>query len=156
MNRAAPTVLLVEDNPDDEELTLLEFRRAKLENPVDVAHDGQEALDYLLGNRERTPQPVPVVVLLDLKLPRIGGLEVLKHLRAAERTRRLPVVILTSSREDADLSSAYDLGANSYVCKPIGADEFSVAIAQLGLYWARINKPAPRFGNGTPTGDVRQ
>lgn len=144
MSLPPPAVLLVEDDPDDEELTLLELKRAQLQNPVNVARDGQEALDYLLGNGDRLPEPVPAVILLDLKLPRIGGLEVLRRVRAAERTRRAPVVILTSSREDSDLIEGYDLGANSYVCKPIRSDEFGVAIAQLGRYWLEINQPAPR------------
>jgi two-component system, response regulator len=104
-------VLLVEDNRDDEELTIRGLERANLQNPVDVARDGQEALDYLFGNDEQAPEPVPAVVVLDVHLPRISGLEVLGRIRAHERTRRLPVVILTSSREDQDLIDGYDLGA---------------------------------------------
>jgi CheY-like chemotaxis protein len=139
----APAVLLVEDNPDDEELTLRGLERANLTNPVDVAHDGQEALDCLFGNHDQAVKPVPVVVLLDLMLPRVDGFEVLKRIRAEERTHRLPVVILTSSSEDRDLINGYDLGANSYVRKPVQFEEFATAIAQLGVYWLLINQPPP-------------
>ena len=139
----APAVLLVEDNPDDEELTLRGFRRTNLKNPVDVARDGQEALDYLFGNHAQAARPVPVVVLLDLHLPRVDGFEVLKRIRGEKRTHRVPVVILTSSSEDQDLINGYDLGANSYVRKPVQFEEFATAIAQLGIYWLLINQPAP-------------
>lgn len=142
----APAVLLVEDDRDDEELTL---RSLGGTHPVEVARDGQEALDYLLGTEEQAPKRVPAVVLLDLKLPRVGGLEVLKRIRAEERTRRVPVVILTSSNQDSDLINGYDSGANSYVCKPIQFDEFANAIKQLGVYWLRINEPAPPAGDDT-------
>lgn len=143
------TALLVEDDPDDEELTIRGLKRTNLRNQVDVARDGQEALDYLFGNEDQAAKPVPVVVLLDLKLPRVGGFEVLKRIRAEERTRRVPVVILTSSSEDRDLINAYDFGANSYVCKPIQFDEFATAIAQLGVYWLTINEPAPAADDET-------
>ena len=139
----ARAVLLVEDNPDDEELTLRGFRRTNLKNPVDVARDGQEALDYLFGNPDQAAKPVPVAVMLDLHLPRVDGFEVLKRIRGTQRTRRLPVVILTSSSEDRDLINGYDLGANSYVRKPVQFDEFAAAIAQLGVYWLLINEPPP-------------
>jgi two-component system response regulator len=139
----APPILLVEDNPDDEELTLRGLRRTNLTNPVDVARDGQQALDYLFGDHDRAAKPIPIVVLLDLKLPRIDGFEVLRRIRAEERTRRVPVVILTSSSEDRDLISGYDLGANSYVRKPVRFEEFSIAITQLGVYWVQLNEPAP-------------
>jgi len=139
----APAVLLVEDNPDDEELTLRGLRRANLSNPVDVARDGQEALDYLFGTEDQQPKPLPVVVLLDLSLPRVGGLDVLKRIRAEKRTHRVPVVILTSSSEDRDLINGYDLGANSYVRKPVQFEKFAAAIAQLGVYWLLINEPPP-------------
>lgn len=139
----APAVLLVEDNSDDEELTLRGFRRTNPTNPVDVARDGQAALDYLFGNHDQAANPLPVVVLLDLMLPRVDGFEVLKRIRAEERTRRIPVVILTSSSEDRDLINGYDLGANSYVRKPVRFEEFATAIAQLGVYWLLINEPAP-------------
>jgi CheY-like chemotaxis protein len=138
-----PKVLLVEDNPDDEELTIRGLKRAQLRNPIDVAHDGQEALDYLLGTKDQAAKPVPAVIVLDLKLPRIGGLEVLQRIRGEERTRRLPVVILTSSSEDQDLASGYDLGANSYVRKPIQFGQFASAVAQLGVYWVMINESPP-------------
>jgi two-component system response regulator len=139
----ALAVLLVEDNPDDEELTLRGLRRTNLTSPVDVARDGQEALDYLFGNHDQAAKPLPVVVLLDLRLPRVDGFEVLKRIRAEEHTRRVPVVILTSSNEDRDLINGYDLGANSYVRKPVRFEEFATAIAQLGVYWVLINEPAP-------------
>ena len=139
----ALAVLLVEDNPDDEELTVRGLRRANLTNPVDVARDGQEALDYLFGNHDQAGKPLPVVVLLDLHLPRVDGFEILKRIRAQERTHRVPVVILTSSSEDQDLINGYDLGANSYVRKPVQFEKFATAIAQLGIYWLLINEPAP-------------
>ena len=134
-------VLLVEDNPDEEELTIRGLRRATLRNPIDVARDGKEALEYLFGTDQQPPRRVPAVVLLDLKLPRIGGLDVLKRIRAEEGTRRVPVVILTSSSEDGDLIDGYDLGANGYVCKPIQFNEFTAAIEQLGAYWLTVNEP---------------
>jgi two-component system, response regulator len=139
----ARNVLLVEDNSDDEELTLRELRETHLNNPVDVAHDGQEAIDYLFGTEQQPAKPLPAVVLLDLQLPRLGGLEVLKRIRAVQRTRRLPVVILTSSTEHRDLTEGYDSGANSYVCKPIKFDQFTSAIKQLGIYWLVINEQPP-------------
>ena len=149
MIKNAPTVLLVEDDCDDEELTTRELKRAHLTSPVEVAHDGQEAIDYLFGTEEEPAKPVPALVLLDLKLPRLGGLEILRRIRADEHTHRVPVVILTSSNEDADLISGYDLGANSYVCKPIQFDEFANAVKQLGVYWLIINQPAPPPSDGT-------
>ena len=139
----APPILLVEDNPDDEELTLRGLRGANLTNPVEVARDGQEALDYLFGDHDQAAKPVPVVVLLDLHLSRVDGFEILKRIRAQERTHRVPVVILTSSSEDQDLIDGYDLGANSYVRKPVQFEKFAAAIAQLGIYWVLINEPAP-------------
>ena len=138
-----PTVLLIEDNRDDEELTIRAFKRSSLANPVDVARDGQEALDYLFGTESQPAHRPPVLILLDLKLPRVGGLEVLARIRGDQRTRRVPVVILTSSNEEHDLIDGYDLGANSYVRKPIRFEEFAPAIAQLGIYWLMINQPAP-------------
>jgi two-component system, response regulator len=143
-------VLLVEDNRDDEELTIHGLERANLQNPIEVARDGQEALDYLFGTDEQAPGPVPAVVVLDVHLPRVGGLEVLRRIRTHERTRRIPVVILTSSREDQDLIDGYDLGANSYVCKPIQFDQFAAAVAQLGVYWLVINEQPPASQTGTP------
>jgi two-component system, response regulator len=149
MSDQLPTVLLVEDNRDDEELTIRGFKRSNLANPVDVARDGQEALDYLFGTESQPAHSLPVLVLLDLKLPRVGGLEVLERIRGNHRTRRVPVVILTSSSEDHDLIDGYDLGANSYVRKPIRFEEFAPAIAQLGIYWLIINQPAPNGYDAT-------
>jgi CheY-like chemotaxis protein len=145
-------VLLVEDNRDDEELTIRGLERANLQNPVSVVRDGQEALDYLFGTDQQDPEPIPAVVVLDVHLPRVSGLEVLRRIRAHERTRRLPVVILTSSREDQDLIDGYDLGANSYVCKPIQFDQFATAVAQLGVYWLVINEQPPSSQTGTLAG----
>jgi two-component system, response regulator len=147
MIQDAPTVLLVEDDRDDEELTIRGLKGSRLNNPIEVAHDGQEAVDYLFGNGLQDAHPVPAVVLLDLKLPRMGGLQVLKRIRADERTRRVPVVILTSSKEDRDLINGYDSGANSYVCKPIQSEEFAAAIKQLGIYWVMVNEPPPAVGD---------
>jgi len=127
MTTDAAAILLVEDNPDDEELTLRGLRTTNLKNPVDVARDGQEALDYLFGKHGQAAKPVPVVVLLDLHLPRVDGFEVLQRIRARERTHRVPVVILTSSSEDTDIINGYDLGANSYVRKPVQFEEFATA-----------------------------
>jgi two-component system response regulator len=129
------TILLVEDNLDDEALTLRAFHKHKLGNHVAVARDGVEALEYLAADR-----PLPQVVLLDLKLPRLDGLEVLRRLRAEERTRLLPVVVLTSSREERDLIASYELGANSFVQKPVDFVEFVDAVGNLGLYWLVLNR----------------
>jgi two-component system, response regulator len=149
MSDHPPTVLLVEDNRDDEELTIRGFKRADLANPVDVARDGQEALDYLFGSESQPAKRPPMLVLLDLKLPRVGGLEVLERIRGDERTQRVPVVILTSSGEDRDVIEGYDLGANSYVRKPVRFDEFAPAVAQLGIYWLMINESAPTADDDT-------
>ena len=143
------TILLVEDNPDDEALTMRALRRHNIANPVVVAHDGVEALDYLFGTGAyvgRDTTVLPQVMLLDLKLPRLDGLEVLRRVRADERTRRLPVVILTSSREESDLMRGYDLGANSYVRKPVDFTEFLDSVRQLGLYWLILNEAPPASG----------
>jgi two-component system, response regulator len=149
MSDQLKTVLLVEDNRDDEELTIRGFKRSGLANPVDVARDGQEALDYLFGTESQPANSPPVLVLLDLKLPRVGGFEVLERVRGDERTRRVPVVILTSSGEDRDVIDGYDLGANSYVRKPIRFEEFAPAVAQLAIYWLMINEPAPPADDDT-------
>jgi two-component system, response regulator len=143
MRNGPPAVLLVEDNPDDEELTLRGLRSVNLKAPVDVVRDGQEALDYLFGAQDQGAQPLPVVVLLDLMLPRVDGFEVLTRIRAEKRTRRLPVVILTSSSEDHDLINGYDRGANSYVRKPPEFEEFAGLLRQLASYWLEINEPPP-------------
>jgi two-component system response regulator len=139
-------ILLVEDNPDDVELTLRAFRKNNIGNKVDVAKDGVEALDYLFGvgmHAGRDVKELPVVILLDLKLPKIDGLEVLKRIRQDERTKLLPVVILTSSAEQKDVINGYKLGANSYVRKPVDFDQFAKAIKHLGLYWLIWNEPPP-------------
>lgn len=132
------SILLVEDNPDDEALTLRALKKNNILNEVVVAHDGAEALAYLTtgpGSKE-----LPQVVLLDLKLPRVDGLEVLRQIRATEWTRRLPVVVLTSSREERDLVESYNLGANSYVRKPVDFGQFLEAVKTLGLYWLVLNE----------------
>ena len=139
-------ILLIEDNPDDVDLTLRALKQNNILNAVIIARDGVEALDYIMGTgiyEGRSAQDLPVVTLLDLKLPKIDGLEVLKRIRQNETTRLLPVVILTSSIEESDLISGYRLGANSYVRKPIDFKEFTEAIELLGLYWLIWNKPAP-------------
>ena len=142
------TILLVEDNPDDEALTLRALKRNNIGNPVVVARDGVEALDWLFGrgaHEGRDPRIVPAVVLLDLKLPRLNGLDVLRELRGDERIRRTPVVVLTSSREEQDLISSYNLGANSYIRKPVDFGQFMDAVRQLGLYWLVLNEAPPQL-----------
>lgn len=134
-------IVLVEDNPDDELLTLRALRRSKLTNPVLIARDGEEALATIFAT-----VPLPSVVLLDLKLSKIDGLEVLQRIRADERTRWLPVVVLTSSSEERDIVESYSLGANSYVRKPIDFEQFVSSICQLGLYWVLVNEPLPGDG----------
>jgi two-component system response regulator len=139
-------ILLAEDNPDDEALTLRALTKNNIKNEVVVAHDGAEALDYLFGKGAyagRDIRVMPQVILLDLKLPKVDGFEVLRKLRADERTKRLPVVILTSSNEEQDRISGYDLGANSYVRKPVEFSNFIEAVRQLGLYWLILNQTAP-------------
>jgi two-component system, response regulator len=139
------TVLLVEDNPDDEELTLVALKENNIGNPVVVVRDGAEALDYLFGDdRADRSSPLPVVVLLDLKLPKVSGLEVLRRLRADEKTKCIPVVVLTSSKEEQDRVQSYSLGANSYVRKPVDFGQFVEAVKQLGLYWLVLNEPPPQ------------
>jgi two-component system, response regulator len=139
-------ILLVEDNPDDEALTIRALRKNNIMNEVVVAHDGAEALDYLFGTGQyagRDLDQLPQVVLLDLKLPKVDGLEVLRQLRSNEATKFLPVVILTTSNEDQDRLAGYSLGANSYVRKPVDFAEFVNAVRHLGLYWLILNQPAP-------------
>jgi two-component system response regulator len=140
-------ILLVEDNPDDVELTMRALKKNNIVNEVVVVYDGVEALDYLFGTGKyggRDTVVLPELVLLDLKLPRIDGLEVLKRLREDERTKLIPVVILTSSKEESDLIAGYELGANSYIRKPIKFDEFVKVVGELGLYWLVLNEPPPR------------
>ena len=140
------TILLVEDNPKDEALTLRALKRSNILNTVVVAHDGVEAIEYLLGpGADGRLNPLPQFVLLDLKLPKIDGLEVLKRIRSEERTRLLPVVILTTSTEDQDRLAGYRLGANSYVRKPVDFTQFADAVAQLGLYWLVVNMEPPEI-----------
>ena len=139
-------ILLVEDNPSDVGLTQRALAKSHVANELVVAEDGQEALDYLFGagayaGREVTE--LPALVLLDLKLPRVDGLEVLRQIRADERTRRLPVVILTTSKEEQDVAQSYDLGANSYIRKPVDFTQFAQAVEHLGLYWLVLNESAP-------------
>ncbi len=136
-------ILLVEDNPDDEALALRALKKSNLANEIAVARDGVEALDFLFCEgqyADRDPCDLPVVVLLDLKLPKVDGLEVLKRIKRDERTRRLPVVILTSSSEERDIIDSYDFGANSYIRKPVDFNQFTEAVAQLGLYWLVLNE----------------
>jgi two-component system response regulator len=132
------TILLVEDNADDEQLTLRAMRQSEVPNLIRVARDGAEALDQLFGEHAGNRQPD--LVLLDLKLPKVSGLEVLKRIRSEEKTRGLPVVVLTSSDEERDIVESYNLGANSYIRKPVDFDEFIDAVRQLGLYWLSMNR----------------
>ncbi|MHB1530153.1 MAG: response regulator [Acidiferrobacteraceae bacterium] len=144
------TILLVEDNLDDEDLTLRAFRKHNIGNDVVVARDGEQALEYLFGTGRwagRNPSDLPQLVLLDLKLPKIDGLDVLKRVREHEATKLLPVVILTSSREERDIVSGYRFGANSYVRKPVNFDEFIEATRQLGLYWLLLNESPQAMDN---------
>jgi two-component system response regulator len=139
------TILLVEDREDDVELTLRAFHKTRLFNEVAVARDGADALDYLFSEgRHAGRVGIPAVVLLDLNLPKISGLEVLRRMRADVRTRRLPVVVLTSSGEEQDVVASYDLGANSFVQKPVDFTQFAIAAHQLGLYWLVLNRGATR------------
>jgi two-component system response regulator len=143
---AEKMILLVEDNPDDEELTLRSLRKANIVNDVVVARDGSEALDFLFGTGKyagRDLSLMPSVVLLDLKLPKLNGIDVLHRLRADPRTRLLPVVVLTSSSEDEDMLKSYQSGANSYVRKPVDFSAFATAVTQLGMYWMLLNQVPP-------------
>ncbi len=137
-------ILLVEDNPDDEALTLRALKKNNITNEVVVARDGAEALDFLFGTGKQAGHPItPQVILLDLKLPKIDGLEVLRRVRSDARTKLLPVVILTSSNEERDRLQGYDIGANSYVRKPVDFVQFTEAVRQLGLYWLLLNEKPP-------------
>jgi two-component system, response regulator len=140
------TILLVEDNLDDVDLTMHALKKSKIKNEVVVVNDGAEALDYLFGNgkyKDRNLSNMPAIILLDLKLPKVDGLEVLRKIRSEELTRYLPVVILTSSKEDQDILSGYSLGVNSYVRKPVDFNQFAEAVSALGLYWLLLNETPP-------------
>ena len=144
--RAGVDILLVEDNPQDAELIIRAIRRQNIANPMITLEDGAEALDFIFCRgeyRDRDGAQHPKVILLDLKLPKIDGLQVLEAIKRNEATRNIPVVVVTSSREDPDIRTAYGLGANSYVVKPVEADAFIDAMAQLGLYWLLVNSPHP-------------
>jgi two-component system, response regulator len=141
MPEKAVELLLVEDNPDDVEMTLHVLKKNNISNSIKVVRDGAEALEYLLGAEGYlAPSYSPKVVMLDLKLPKVNGIEVLARIRSDPRTRSLPVVVLTSSREDSDLSRCYQLGVNSYIVKPVDFNQFNEAIRQLGLYWLLLNE----------------
>jgi two-component system response regulator len=145
MSGTCKTILLAEDNADDVALTQRALTKAKVANRLDVVSNGQEAVDYLFGTgayAEEKP-PLPCLILLDLNMPKLGGLEVLQRLRADERTRLIPTVILTTSREESDLMAGYRLGANSYIRKPVDFAQFADAIQQLGMYWLVLNEPPP-------------
>lgn len=142
-------ILLVEDNPDDVELVLMALQSKNITNKIDVVTDGEQALDYLFCRGEYADRNIkftPTLILLDLQLPKVSGLDVLKQLRADERTKLLPVTIFTSSSEEQDMISSYELGANSYIRKPVDADQFEKAIEDLGMYWLLLNEPPPKKG----------
>ena len=145
MNRFI-NILLVEDNPDDVELSLLALERNNIANPVTVVRDGQEALDYLFykGKYEGAEHDLPNLVLLDLKLPKVDGIEVLNKIKADRKLKLIPVVVLTSSKEDNDVLKSYDLGVNSYIRKPVDFDQFVDTVKQIGFYWLLINEQAPK------------
>ena len=152
-------ILLVEDNPSDVELTRRALAKSRIANELVMAEDGQEALDYLFATKKHTGRDmsnIPALVLLDLKLPGMDGLEVLRQIRGDPRTSRLPVVILTTSKEELDVAQSYDLGANSYIRKPVDFTQFAEAVEHLGLYWLVLNEPAPtrkRTGFTSPLTD---
>jgi two-component system response regulator len=146
-------ILLVEDNPADEELAVHALRRGKLANHIQVVHDGEEALDFLFCRGKyagRSFASFPRLILLDLKLPKVNGLEVLRQIRTDARTKTLVVCVLTSSKEEPDLIESYKLGVNSYIQKPVDFDQFRTTIQQVGLYWLVVNQPPPRNGFQSP------
>ena len=143
---ASMTILLVEDNPDDEILTVRELQKQHIVNEIISVRDGVEALDYLFGKGQyarRDVRDLPTVVLLDLKLPKVDGLEVLRRIRADDRTKHVPVVVLTSSDDQRDVIESYRLGANSYVCKPVNFNQFQKTVRHVQSYWLRLNEPPP-------------
>lgn len=140
MTQSPVEILLVEDNPNDVELALHALRKNNLTNRIEVVRDGAEALDFIFGNGADSNRPK--VILLDLKLPKVDGLEVLKRLKAEPQTRSIPVVMLTSSREERDIVNSYELGVNSYIVKPVDFEQFTEAVRQLGLYWLLMNQPS--------------
>ncbi len=150
MNASTRPILLVEDNKDDEELTLLAFSKSNIPPDVSVTRNGEAALDFLFGTGKyagRDVSHLPRVVLLDLNLPKMSGLDVLRKVRADERTRFLPIVILSSSKEDVDIARSYSLGANAYVRKPVDYPQFTEAVKVLGAFWSRLNEPPPRHSH---------
>jgi two-component system, response regulator len=150
-----PAILLVEDNPDDEDLTLRALKRGNVSNPVAVAHDGVEALEYLFPD-DVARVPLPGLILLDLKLPKVDGLEVLRRIRADEWTRLIPIVILTGSREQEDVLAGYQGGANAYVRKPVKFSDFADVVRTLGSFWLLLNEPAPEFIPLPDKGDIHE
>jgi two-component system response regulator len=152
MNPNQVEILLVEDNPNDAELTLYALKKYNVANHIDIARDGAEALDYVFctgAYAHRRIENGPKVVLLDLKLPKVDGLEVLRRIKADPRTRTIPVVVLTSSREERDIVESYQLGVNSYIVKPVDFEQFTEAVRQLGLYWMLLNQsPVTQYGTG--------
>ncbi|MEU4621887.1 response regulator [Actinoplanes sp. NPDC023801] len=138
-------ILIIDDSPDDVALTLRALKKNNITNAVDIATDGEEALRYLFPPDGQPPVPLPALVLLDLNMPKVTGLEVLRSIRADARTRYLPVVILTTSTEERDIVNTYDIGANSFVRKPVAFDEFLDAVRLLGMYWLLVNRPAGRL-----------
>lgn len=139
-----PPILLVEDNPDDEALTIRAFGKNSIQNPIVVARDGQEALDYLYAQgpfSSRNADERPVLILLDIKLPKLNGIEVLRQIRGHDATRLIPVVVLTTSKEEDDLVKSYSLGANSYIRKPVDFMQFMEVVKQVGIYWLMLNEP---------------
>lgn len=147
MTHHGKIILLVEDNPDDQELTRIAFEESRLANELVIVHDGEEALEYLFGTGRyagRDLANMPQLILLDLKLPKIDGHEVLQRIRADARTKYIPVVVMTTSREEQDMLGSYDMGANSFIQKPVDFISFTAAVKQVGLYWLVLNTPLPQ------------